>query len=303
MRSIMTKNIAASIRQKLLNKSKSDNRPFNETLQYYAMERFLYRLSKSQHVDKFILKGALMLQVWESSRYRPTIDIDMLGITSNQSDSIIEQVKDIINTAVEDDGIHFNAQSVTAERITEDADYEGIRVTFNGALDSAKIPMQVDIGFGDKVHLQPIKSDMPTILALPKPHILCYSKESAIAEKFEAMVKLGEINSRMKDFYDIWLLSRQFNFKGEELAKAITLTFSQRKTDIPESIEFFSGDFATSKQTQWQAFRNRLKQDFIPEPFIEVIRHNHTFLAPVIESIYNSMAYAAKWFAPNKWVD
>ena len=138
-----------------------------------------------------------MLQVWESSKYRPTLDIDMLAITSNRIDSIIEQVKDIIDVSVESDGIEFNVLSIAAERIKEDADYEGVRVTFEGTLDGAKIPMQIDIGFGDKVHPQPTKSDMPTILELPKPHILCYSKESAIAEKFETMVKLGEINSRM----------------------------------------------------------------------------------------------------------
>lgn len=298
----MAKNVAASIRQKLLNKSISDNRPFNETLQYYAMERFLYRLSQSKHVNRFVLKGALMLQVWESSQYRPTMDIDMLGKTSNQIEPIIQQVKDIIGVTVESDGIEFSTQSITAERIKEDADYEGVRVSFEGTLNSAKIPMQIDIGFGDKVHPQPTKSDMPTILELPKPHILCYSKESAIAEKFEAMVKLGEINSRMKDFYDIWLLSRQFDFKGDDLAKAITLTFNQRKTDIPKSIEYFLGDFATSKQTQWQAFRNRLKQDFIPESFADVINHNNTFLAPIIQSINDQRPYSAKWVAPNKWV-
>lgn len=299
----MAKNVAASIRQKLLNKSKADNRPFNETLQYYAMERFLYRLSQSKHVDRFILKGALMLQVWESSKYRPTMDIDMLGKTSNQIEPIIQQVDDIIRVAVEPDGIEFSSKSVTAERIKEDADYEGVRVSFEGTLDSAKIPMQIDIGFGDKVHPQPTKSDMPTILELPKPYILCYSKESAIAEKFEAMVKLGEINSRMKDFYDIWLLSRQFDFNGEDLAKAITLTFNQRSTEIPENIESFSGDFATSKQTQWQAFRNRLKQDFIPESFIDVINHNHIFLNPIIKSINEALPYKSTWVAPNKWVD
>lgn len=242
-----------------------------------------------------------MLQVWKSSQYRPTMDIDMLGKTSNQIDSVIQHVKDIINVAVEPDGIEFNTQSITAESITEDADYEGIRVNFGGIHDIAKIPMQIDIGFGDTVHPQPTKSVMPTILELPKPHILCYSKESAIAEKFEAMVKLGEINSRMKDFYDIWLLSRQFDFKGEDLAKAISLTFNQRKTDIPENIEFFSGDFASSKQTQWQAFRNRLKQDFIPVAFIDIINHNNIFLDPIIQSINESKPYSAKWEAPNKW--
>ncbi|MBN9287005.1 MAG: hypothetical protein BGO43_11515 [Gammaproteobacteria bacterium 39-13] len=298
----MTKNIAASITQKLLNKRDKDKRPFNEILQYFAMERFLYRLSKSQHVDKFILKGALMLRVWESSQYRPTMDIDMLGKTSNEIEAITQQVKDIIATSVEPDGITFDEQSITAERITEDADYEGIRVSFEGKLANAVIYMQIDIGFGDKVYPAPSKSTMPTVIALPPPKILCYSKESAIAEKFEAMVKLGEINSRMKDFYDIWLLSRQFDFVGNDITQAIQLTFNQRGTDLPNNLEYFSSDFATTKQSQWAAFKNKLKQEFVPSNFIEVIEHNNLFLSPIITSIQLNQSPPLRWNAPNQWL-
>ena len=148
----MTKNVAASIRHKLLKISRDNDRPFNETLQYYAMERFLYRLSQSKHFDQFILKGALMLQVWESSQYRPTMDIDMLGITTNQIESVKQKVKDMIDIPVASDGITFDAKTVKAERITEDADYEGVRVSFEGTLENAEIHMQIDIGFGDKVY-------------------------------------------------------------------------------------------------------------------------------------------------------
>ncbi|MGE3319584.1 MAG: nucleotidyl transferase AbiEii/AbiGii toxin family protein [Candidatus Berkiella sp.] len=297
----MTKNVPASIRQKLLNKSNSEKRPFNEVLQYFAMERFLYRLSKSQHAEKFILKGALMLRVWESSEYRPTMDIDMLGKTSNEIAAVTQQIKDMINTSVEPDGITFDEGSIKAERITEDADYEGIRVSFEGKLDNALIHMQIDIGFGDKVHPKPSISSMPTIIALPAPEILCYSKESAIAEKFEAMVKLGEINSRMKDFYDIWVLSRQFDFSGKDLAQAIRLTFNQRKTDLPNNLERFSTNLASNKQIQWAAFKNKLKQDFIPNSFIEVINHNNLFLSPIITSIQLNQDPPSQWTAPNQW--
>lgn len=299
----MTKNVPASIRQKLLNKSNSEKRPFNEVLQYFAMERFLYRLSKSQHTEKFILKGALMLRVWESSEYRPTMDIDMLGKTSNDIDAIIQKIKDMLDTPVEPDGITFDDQSITAERITEDADYEGIRLSFEGKLDNAVIHMQIDIGFGDKVHPKPSISTMPTIIALPSPKILCYTKESAIAEKFEAMVKLDEINSRMKDFYDIWLLSRQFDFIGKDIAQAIQLTFNQRGTDLPSNLENFLTDFANAKQTQWAAFKNKLKQDFIPDNFIEVTEHNNVFLSPIITSIQLKQTPPSRWIAPNQWTD
>lgn len=234
------KNIPASVRQRLLNRARTDRRPFNEVLQYYAMERFLYRLSRSEHADRFILKGALMLRVWQSPDLRPTMDIDMLGIISNVESEIIEKIKSILLVPVDPDGLVFDSDSIVAERITEDADYEGIRIHFRGFLDSAKIHMQVDIGFGDAVFPKPEISDFPVMLDCPAPRILCYTKESAIAEKFKAMVSLGMVNSRMKDFYDIWLLSRAFDFGGVRLSEAIRLTFAARNTVLGPEIAAFT---------------------------------------------------------------
>lgn len=215
------KNIAASVRQRLLNKARHDKRPFNELLQYFAMERFLYRLSQSPYTEKFILKGALMLRVWDAPFFRPTMDIDMLGRnTGNEIEKIIEQIREICQVSVEpEDGLNFYTNNISGVRITEDADYEGVRIRFVTLLETARIPMQIDIGFGDVVVPGPQESIIPTILDFPPPHLLGYSLESAISEKFEAMVKLGELNSRMKDFYDIWLLSRRFDFKGDQLKK------------------------------------------------------------------------------------
>ncbi|MDX1589419.1 MAG: nucleotidyl transferase AbiEii/AbiGii toxin family protein [Oleiphilaceae bacterium] len=204
----MAKNIAASVRQKLLNKSREEKRPFQELLQYYAMERFLYRLSQSHHNLSFTLKGALMLRVLQGPDSRPTRDIDMLGQASNEPEAIVAQVREVIETKVVDDGLRFAPDTVNTEIITEDADYQGLRVTFTGCLDRARIPMQLDIGFGDSVFPFPFWRDFPTLLDFPAARIQCYSPESTIAEKFQAMVHLGELNSRMKDFYDIWLLSR-----------------------------------------------------------------------------------------------
>ena len=191
------KNLAASVRDRLLNQAKRTKRPFNELLQYYAMERFLYRLAKSKYAAQFVLKGALMLRVWQSSESRPTMDVDLLGITSNDEDEITAQIREILSTEVEPDGLHFDTSSVTAERIIEDADYQGLRIRFHGTLGSAKVNMQLDIGFGDVVFPEAVLSKYPTILDFPAPELRCYSRESAIAEKFEAMVKLGELNSRM----------------------------------------------------------------------------------------------------------
>ena len=156
------KNIAASIRQKLLNKARQGKRPFNELLQYYAMERFLYRLSTSKYSNKFILKGGLLFRIWDTDEFRPTMDIDMLGKVDNREDEIADIVKEIISLPVEADGMSFDNGSMITEKITEDADYEGIRVKFKGILDTAKVNIQLDIGFGDTVFPNPIKSELPT---------------------------------------------------------------------------------------------------------------------------------------------
>lgn len=244
----LPQNVSASVRQRLLNRSKADNRSFNELLQYYAMERFLYRLSMSDHAQHYILKGALMLRAWKSPEFRPTMDIDMLGKTGNEEENITAQIRDMLAVEIEPDGLTFDSDSIQTERITEDADYEGIRVRFRGALGTARISMQIDIGFGDIVYPGPEKAELPCMLDSPAPSLLCYSRESAIAEKFEAMVKLGQLNSRMKDFYDIWLLSRQFEFELSSLAEAVRLTFKQRGTELSEPIDTFSDDFISSRQ-------------------------------------------------------
>ena len=295
------RNIPASVRQRILNRAKSDRRPFNELLQYYAMERFLYRLSQSAHADRFILKGALMLRVWRSPELRPTMDIDMLGRTSNKEADIIAQIRDILSMDVEADGLAFDADSIQAERITEDADYEGIRIRFRGALDSARINMQVDIGFGDVVYPEPEKSELPTMLDSSAPRLLCYSRESSIAEKFEAMVKLGVLNSRMKDFYDIWLLSRQFDFDGAKLAEAIRLTFERRGTALPTEIEAFTEPFIDAKQIQWTTFWKRLQQDHVPVSFREVTTAVDGFLAPVVAAISSGKPSPTNWIASGPW--
>jgi len=280
-----TRNITASVRQRLLNKARSDKRPFNELLQYYAMERFLYRLSVSSCKDRFVLKGALMLRVWDSPEVRPTMDIDLLGITSNEATKLLAQFRGIILLPVEDDGLIFDPESLRSETITEEADYTGLRITFKGFLDSARVNMQIDIGFGDEVFPEPEISDFPVILDSPVPKILCYSRESVIAEKFHAMVKHGMINSRMKDFYDIWLLSRLFTFERQTLEKAIRLTFEHRDQKIPPVIIAFSETFIEAKQSQWSAFRKRLDQEYLPEKFSSIVRPIQDFLVPVIKNL------------------
>lgn len=291
------KNIAASVRQRLLNRSKTDSRSFNELLQHYGMERFLYRLSVSEYAPHYILKGALMLRAWNSPEFRPTMDIDMLGKTSNDEANILSQIHTVMSVEVEPDGLTFDSKSIQSERITEDADYDGIRIRFRGALGTARINMQIDIGFGDIVYPGPERAELPCMLDAPAPSLLCYSRESAIAEKFEAMVSLGEFNSRMKDFYDIWLLSRQFDFEFDRLAEAIRLTFQKRDTELAEPIDAFSEAFITSRQPLWTAFRKRLKQEHLPESFAQITSEIEAFIGPIMKP----RTTASSWPAAGPW--
>ena len=295
------KNLPASIRQRLLDCARNQKRPFNEIVQYYAMERFLYRLSQSNHANCFILKGALMLQVWNSPVSRPTMDIDLLGKTRNKEEDIVVQLKEIIALPVEPDGLLFNSHSIQTEQITEDADYEGIRVRFRGQLDSVKINLQIDIGFGDVVYPGPEQSTLPTVLDFPAPKLLSYTRESAIAEKFEAMVSHGFLNSRMKDFYDIWLLCRQFDFDGEKLTEAIRLTFEQRKRNIPEKVQSFEKSFIDAKQVQWTAFCKRLQQHHVPLSFQDIISTIEAFLAPIAFALSKGETKPKKWTSSQGW--
>lgn len=225
------------------------------------------------------------------------MDIDMLGRTGNDEANIISQIREVIAVKVEPDGLSFDPESIQSERITEFAEYEGIRIRFRGALGTARINMQIDIGFGDVVYPGPERSELPCMLDAPAPSLLCYSRESAIAEKFEAMVTLGELNSRMKDFYDIWLLSRQFAFEFNRLAEAVKLTFKQRGTELAEPIDAFSEAFAASRQPLWTAFSKRFKQEHLPESFEDIITEVEAFIRPILkgESSQISWPPAGPW--------
>jgi len=296
------KNIAASVRQRLLNKSRSEARPFQELVQYYAMERFLYRLSQSQHANRFIHKGALLLKIWQTPEIRPTMDIDLLGKTNNDVSLLVSNITNILSVDIDPDGLSFFPENITAERITEDAEYKGIRIWFPAKLDTMKLNMQIDIGFGDIIYPGPEKSAIPAMLEFPAPLLVCYSRESLISEKFEAMLKLRELNSRMKDFYDIWLLSRHFGFEGTTLSEAIRLTLEQRGTELPDKIVAFSKEFITTKQIQWNAFRKKLQQDQVPTEFKNIVTQVRKFLGPIASAFTSRKQPPSKWPAPGPWV-
>jgi hypothetical protein len=298
-----TKNIAASVHQRLLNKSRESSRPFNELLQHFAIERFIYRLSKSPHAEKFILKGALMFAAWTGSMSRPTMDIDLLGKIENSLELIVTVIKDACAMEVENDGIVFHKDTVTAARITEDADYKGARVMLRGNLGSIRLFLQIDIGFGDVIVPGPRKVEYPVLLDFPPPKLDGYTMESTLAEKFQAMVKLGLLNSRMKDFYDIWFLSRTFDFKGETLVEAIEKTFEKRKTPLPNAPTIFNPSFMRdeNKQAQWQGFINKAKLGDAPASFENVVAGIKVFLQPVVAANIDRKNFRFYWTAPGPW--
>ncbi len=275
-------NLAASVLDRLGNESKRLGRPFNEVLQHFAIERFLYRLSCSRFADRFILKGALMLRAREIDLYRPTMDIDLSGYVPNSIASISEIIRECIATEVEDDGVRFDASSLQAHAITQHAEYSGVRIIVMGTVGKTRLRVQVDVASGDVVVAGPVWIDYPALLDQPRPHILIYSLESAIAEKFSAMVTLEMNNSRMKDFYDIYNLCIHCPFDGAQLAKAIGATFSQRRVVIPLDVPIaLTSTFAEdpAKQVQWKAFCRR------KIPYLSAISSETIDLVPIIDKI------------------
>lgn len=303
MRKRRPRNIAASVRARLAQNAKETGRPFQEVLQYFAMERFLYRLARSSHSEKFVLKGALMFLAWRAPTSRPTKDIDFLARMPNDVDSVAQVVRDICLAEVEPDGLIFDADSVEGRVIKEDADYEGVRVTFRASLENARIAMQVDVGFGDVVVPSAAMTEYPGLLDFEPPTLYGYSRETAMAEKFEAMVKLGPLNSRMKDFFDLWLLPRQFDFEGPTLAEAMRRTFSRRGTSLTAEPYALTHEFATdaTKQTQWQGFRRKSRLDLAPEQFEDVTNAVAAFLKPVAEAVESGVSFESRWQAPGPW--
>lgn len=297
------KNTPASVHQRLLDKARASSRPFNELLQYFAIERFIYRLSESPHADRFILKGALMFPAWSGSTSRPTMDIDLLGKIDNRLEAIVSVMKDVCGMDVEADGMSFNAKTVTAARITEDADYEGMRVRIQGSLGKARVSLQIDIGFGDVIVPGPGRVAYPTLLDFPAPELNGYTMESTIAEKFQTMVKLGVLNGRMKDFYDIWMLSRMFDFRGVTLAEAIRAAFEQRGTRLDAVPVLFRAIVREEegKQIQWRGFIRKTKLTEAPDDFKEVVDRLADFLSPIAGTLEKGKSFGKQWKAPGPW--
>lgn len=296
--------IGASVRQRLLTQSRAQGRPFQELLQYFAMERFLYRLSKSAHSERFVLKGALLLSAWRGPLARPTMDIDLAGKTSNELAHIETVIREVCGMAAPPDGLEFDPASIELARIKEDAEYEGVRVRFHATLARARIPMQIDIGFGDVIVPEPSEVQYPTLLEFPPPVLIGYPKETVVAEKLEAMTALGLLNSRIKDYYDLALLSRVFSFDGRLLVTAIRATFRHRGTAIEPNTVGLSGAFSAdpARSAQWRAFLRRSRFGEEPGGLPTLVSKVRGFAAEVLSAAVTDEAFDSVWNPGGPWI-
>ncbi len=299
-----TKNVVTPLQMKLKHKAREMNRPYGEILQYYGIERFLYRLSKTHHADHFILKGGLIFNIWEIPLRRPTRDIDFRGYLNNSKENILQVIKDVIAIPFTEDGVVFDANSIIVEETQIDADYEGIRANFMGHLGKSRIPMQIDIGFSDELASKAELVEYPVLLNnLKGAQLKGYPKESVISEKFHAMVALGELNSRLKDYYDLWLISETFEFDLQLLKRAIETTFKKRDTDLPiERPVALTSKFASINQAHWHNFLNKShlrNNDF--NNFANVIEKIWGFLQMPLQSSIDKSTINGKWIPTKGW--
>lgn len=298
------RNLAASVRQRLRNIAKRNNEAFDLVLTRYALERLLYRLGQSEYRNQFLLKGAMLFAVWDGESHRPTRDVDLLGFGSGGLPHLEKTFRDICLVPVEPDGLEFLADNLRAIEIRENQEYQGVRVLFEAQLENAVIPIQIDIGYGDAV--TPAAEDIiyPTVLDFAPPKLRAYPIYTVVAEKFQAMVWLGIANSRMKDFYDIWIVMQKFSFDGHLLAKAIAATFERRNTPLPTVAPLaLTQAFASDKmkQTQWKAFlqKNKLSADNLT--LTDIITILHEFLMPPTLASAKELNFDAIWPAGGPW--
>jgi predicted nucleotidyltransferase component of viral defense system len=298
-----TKNVEASVLARLRNNSKSSGAPLQQVLQQYAIERFLYRVSKSKHAQGVVLKGALLLKRIGIPSARPTIDIDMLRKGKADQATLTALVKDCAALDVEADGLTFRADSVVAEEITKDSEYKGTRVLIDARMDNVRLKVQIDFGVGDVMVPGPRMIEYPAFLANDTIQLLAYPVESAIAEKLQAMVALGNANSRMKDFYDVWICSNHLDFDGNTVRKAIEATFQNRQTPVPaEEFEALTTDFVEGHRVQWNAFVRKIGKNELVDTFGKVVEDLEIFAMPVLRSLASGEKFTQQWKVRRGWI-
>lgn len=298
------RNLAASVRHRLLELAHEQGAEFHLVLTRYVIERLLYRLSQSEHADQFVLKGAMLFRLWSDHPHRPTRDLDLLGKGEPSLEALAKVFRDVCGTEVEADGLTFDPDSVTAGRIREDQEYEGVRVECRANLGQPRIDLQIDIGFGDAVVPRAVTVTFPTMLEFPVPVLKAYPRQAVVAEKFQAMVTLGIANSRMKDFFDLWVLAHDFAFDGPSLSQAIRATFRRRKTALlTEPPLALTSAFGTDegKVKQWAAFLKRGKLDASGASLEQVCVFLNGFLIPPTQALAAGEEWLSNWPPGGPW--
>jgi predicted nucleotidyltransferase component of viral defense system len=298
------KNIAASVRQRLLNLSRKTGEDFQLLLTRYAIERLLYRIGESEHTKNFVLKGAMLFALWTGEMHRPTRDLDLLAFGEGSEEHLAGVFRSLCLAIVPDDGLVFAADTVHIEPIREEQEYGGQRVKLVVQLENARIQLQIDVGFGDAITPRPEPVTYPTLLGMDPPQLRAYPRETVIAEKLEAMVKLGLTNSRMKDFYDLWVMARTFSFTGSVLRDAITATFARRGTPFPTSPPVaLTAEFAKdeAKRKQWQAFCGRIGITEAARNLEELIDALAAFLSPPLAAVAEKADFLLTWDNGGPW--
>lgn len=298
-------NMAASVRDRLKTLRTSTGQEYNTLLVRYTIERFLFRLSISEHRNRFVLKGAILFALWHESAHRITRDLDLLGFGESTLDELARIFREVCAVQAPDDGVIFDVESVTAEPTRAQELYVGIRLSIRASIGSAVSIMQTDVGFGDATALDPVEVEFPRLLEdMPAARIRAYRMETTIAEKFDAMLAHGLLNSRMKDFYDVWFLAHHFTFDGSSLAASILKTCSRRghvlSAAAPDGLsEVFWND--ASRQSLWRSFWNKsVRIDPMP-PFPEVAAFAASFLLPPMTAAAQEQTFTATWKPGGPW--
>lgn len=298
-------NFGASVRERLLQHTKRKQGDFQLTLRRYMIERFLYRLGQSEHRERFVLKGAMLFVLWDASVNRPTKDLDLASYWANDARSLIETIRQILAIPCREDGITFVSELVTAQPIRHKSDYHGFRLRVVGELAVARITLQIDVGFGDAIEPPATFETYPVMLDAPAPWIRAYPREVAIAEKLHAMVVHGLENTRLKDFYDVYLLSSRFAFTSERMVTAIATTFTRRKAAKLEQWPVaLTSDFYddAARAEQWRRFLQRTKLGGdAPADFAIVGERLQAFLDPPLRAATRRHAFTATWPPGGSW--
>lgn len=297
----MQKRGAQSILARLKNKAQDEGVEYQQILTRYGLERMLYRLSQSRHVDSFLLKGAMLFNLWFDMPHRPTRDVDLLGFGSYGLEALVLIFREVCEIHA-DDGIVFDAKTVKSAEIRKESNYEGVRVTFLGLIDNVRCPIQIDIGYGDAVIPEADQVEYPVLLNdMPQPALLAYPRYTVVAEKTEAMIKLAMANTRLKDFFDLWILSTYADFDGTMLQHALVATHTRRRTALDSDPVGLSDAFAgdPAKQTQWNAFvrKNKLNAPDLLS-VVATLRH---FLLPVLDASSKGENFNQRWLAKGPW--